>query len=320
MAQMLLTIQHDGTVFSPPILDDVKIEWERKGVPGKLTFTTIKIPDNNVKFGEGDAVCFYYGGKMIFMGYVFTKSRDREQRVKVTCYDQLRYFKNKFCYVFENKTATEIVQALCNDFNLNTGVLDDTNYVIPAIAEENSTAYDIVLKVLEDTLTNTGDMFVLYDDAGAITLRNCADLRVGTLIDEDTAENFDYSSSIDDQTYNSIILYYKDEDGAFIPYSASDADKIDRWGTLRYFEEVKIPSIAQTKANQLLDLYCRKTRSLSIKNAFGSTDVRPGCLIPVKLNLGDVQANNFMLVEKATHKFSTDRYTMDLTLEGAWED
>ncbi len=320
MAQMLLTIQHEGTVFSPPVLDDVKIEWERNGVPGKLTFTTIRIPDNNVKFGEGDAVCFYYGGKMVFMGYVFTKSRDREQRVKVTCYDQLRYFKNKFAYVFENKTATEIIQALCADFNLSTGSMDGTNYVIPAIAEENTTAYDIVLKVLEDTLTNTGQMYVLYDDAGKITLRNCANMHVGTLIDKDTAENFDYSSSIDEQTYNSIILYYRDEDGAFIPYAASDDEKIQRWGTLRYFEEVKIPTIAQNKANQLLELYARKTRQLSIKNAFGSTDVRPGCLIPVQLDLGDVQANNFMLVEKVTHKFSTDHYTMDLTLEGAWED
>jgi hypothetical protein len=320
MAEMLLTIQHDGTVFSPPVLDEIKIEWERSGVPGKLTFTTIRIPDNNTKFGEGDAVCFYYDKKLVFMGYVFTKSRDREQRVKVTCYDQLRYFKNKFCYVFENKTATEIIRALCKDFNLTTGQMDSTNYVIPAIAEENSTAYDIALKVLEDTLTNTGQMYVLYDDAGEITLRNCANMQVGVLIDKDTAENFDYSSSIDDQTYNSIILYYKDEDGKFIPFSASDPEKIERWGTLRYFEEIKIPTLAQNKANQLLELYARKTRELSIKNAFGSTDVRPGCLIPVQLDLGDIRTNNFMLVEKTTHKFTTDHYTMDLTLEGAWED
>ena len=316
---MLLTIQHEGTLFSPPVKDGVEIQWERTGVPGKLTFTTIKSPTNDIVFTEGDAVCFYYDNEMIFMGYVFTKKIDRDHQIKVTCYDQLRYFKNKFCYVFENKRADEIIAALCNDFNMSTGTLESTNYIIPAIAEENSTAFDIILKTLEDTLTNTGQMFVLYDDAGNITLRNCANMRVGTLINEDTAENFDYSSSIDDETYNSIVLFYKDDNQMIIPYTASDASKIAQWGTLRYFEEVKVPTTAQNKANQLLELYCRKTRSLSIKNAFGSTNVRPGCLIPVRLNLGDIQTNNFMLVEKAVHKFSSDHYTMDLTLEGAWD-
>ena len=40
----------------------------------------------------------------------------------------------------------------------------------------------------------------------------------------------------------------------------------------------------------------------------------------VKLNLGDIITNNYMLVEKVTHKFNNDEYTMDLTLEGAWDE
>jgi hypothetical protein len=35
--------------------------------------------------------------------------------------------------------------------------------------------------------------------------------------------------------------------------------------------------------------------------------------------LGDIQTCNYMLVEKVTHNFKNDHYTMDLTLEGAWE-
>lgn len=319
MADMLLTIQHGNKIFSPPVKDDVQIEWERTGVPGKLTFTTVKIPNAGMGFSEGDRVCFYYDKKLIFLGYVFTKQRDREHHIKVTCYDQLRYFKNKFSYVFENKRADEIITALCKDFNVLSGTLENTKYVIPAIAEENSTAFDIALKVLEDTLTNTGNMFVLYDDAGKITLKNAENMVCTSLIDEETAENFDYSSSIDDETYNSIILYYKDKDNKIAPYTASRPSAISQWGTLRYFEEVKIPTIAQNKANALLKLYCRKTRELSIKDAFGSVDVRAGCLIPVKLNLGDIITNNYMQVEKVTHKFKKDHYTMDLTLEGAWD-
>ena len=102
-------------------------------------------------------------------------------------------------------------------------------------------------------------------------------------------------------------------------YTASNPSNIKKWGTLRYFEEVKNPTIGQNKANSLLKLHDRKTRELKVSGAFGDTSVRGGTLIPVKLNLGDIQANNYMLVEKVTHNFENDHYTMDLTLEGAWE-
>ena len=318
MAEMLLTIQHNGSVFSPPVLEGVQIEWERQGSPGKLTFTTIKVGDE-MAFQEGDPVCFYYDGKPVFMGYVFTKKRNREQHIEVTCYDQLRYLKNKYTYVFENKTATQIIQSLSADFGLSVGSMDNTAYVLPAIAEENSAAIDIILTVLEETLVNTGNMFVVYDDFGKITLKNVANMMSGILICDETAEDFDYSSSIDDETYNSIVLYYKDDNGYKI-YNAFDNSNIKQWGTLRYFEEVKNPSIGQNKANSLLQLYNRKTRELKISDAFGSTEVRAGTLIPVRLDLGDISTNNFMLVEKVTHKFNNDHYTMDLTLEGAWSN
>lgn len=323
MANMRLTIQSNGHVFEPPVEDGVKIEWERTGSPGKLTFTTVKIgsgSNTNMGFNEGDPVCFYYDNKLIFMGYVFTKKRDKEHRITVTCYDQIRYLKNKYTYVFENKTATQIISSMCADFNLHTGAMDNTGYVIPAIAEENKSALDIILDVLEETLTNTGNMFVLFDNAGELQVKNCANMVSDKLITSDTAENFDYSSSIDDETYNSVILYYKGDDEKIQLFTASNSESIDRWGTLRYFEEVKNPTIGQNKADSLLKLYDRKTRELKVTGAFGDISVRGGTLIPIKLDLGDVITNNFMVVEKVTHNFNSDHYTMDLTLEGAWTD
>lgn len=319
MAKMLLTIQHNGKLFSPPVKEGIKIEWERSGAAGKLTFTTIKSFTENMSFQEGDPVCFYYDDKPIFMGYVFTKKRDREHHIEVTCYDQIRYFKNKYTYVFENKTASQIIKALCNDFNLETGEFDNTGYVIPAILEENKSALDISLDVLEETLVNTGNMYVLYDEFGKIKVKNVANMVSSTLICENTAENFDYSSSIDDETYNSIVLYYKNKDELIQIFTASSTPTIKQWGTLRYFEEVKNPTIGQNKANSLLKLYNRKTRSLTVSGAFGDISVRGGTLIPVKLNLGDIITNNYMLVEKVVHTFDNDHHYMDLTLEGAWE-
>lgn len=318
MAEMLLTIQHENSVFSPPIEDGVKLEWERTGSPGKLTFTTVGISGSS--FTEGDPVCFYYDNTPVFMGYVFTKKHDKEQKITVTCYDQIRYLKNKFAYVFENKTATQIVEALCKDFNLHTGDMDNTNYVIQAIAEENKSALDIILTVLEDTLLNTGEMFVVYDDFGKIRVRNTANMVSLTLLCSETAENFDFSSSIDNETYNQVILYYKQNDQITQMYTASSPTTAKQWGTLRYFEEVKTPTQGQNKAESLLKLYNRKTRELKITGAFGDISVRGGTLIPVYLNLGETLASNFMLVDKVTHNFNSDYHTMDLTLAGAWDD
>jgi hypothetical protein len=318
MANMRLTIQHGNRIFEPPVESGVKIEWERTGSPGKLTFTTIKVTSGDMTFSEGDPVCFYYDNKIMFVGYVFTKKRDKEHRIEVTCYDQLRYLKNKYSYIFEKKRADQIIKALAKDFNLTTGTIENTGYVIPSIAEENISALDISLDVIEETQLNTGNMFVLYDDCGKLTLRNVENMMTNKLIFEESAENFDYSSSIDDETYNSIVLYYKDDNNKIQLYTASNTSKIAEWGTLRYFEEVKSPTAGKNKAKTLLNLYCRKTRELKITGAVGNSDVRGGTLIPVKLDLGDTTTNNFMLVEKVTHIFDDNHYTMDLTLEGAW--
>ena len=318
MAEILLTIQHDNVVFSPPVKEDIQIEWERTGTPGKLTFTTVDLESN--KFTEGDAVCFYYGETKMFMGYVFTKSRSRDNTIKVTCYDQLRYLKNKFSYVFQNKTASEIIRSMCNDFNLNIGTIENTNYVLKSVAEENTAVIDIILNALQDTLVNNGEMFVIYDDFGKITVKNTLNMLSNVLICDETAEDFDYSSSIDSDVYNEIVLVYKEENNVLTPYTASSKENISKWGTLRYFETIQNKTNAQTKANQLLRLYNKKKRELKIKGAFGSPTVRGGTLIPVRLNLGDVQTNHYMLVDKVTHKFNLDHYTMDLTVSGDWGD
>lgn len=316
MGKMKLTIQHNGMLYEPPVKDGVKLEWESTVTPGKLTFTTIKT--SGLSFDEGDPVLFSYDNKTVFAGYVFKKKRDKEHHIEVTCYDQLRYFKNKYTYVFEKKMANQIIQALCRDFGLKTGTLTPTAYVIPVIAEENISAMDIASKVLEETFLNTGQKYVLYDDAGKITLKNCATMISTSLIFEDSAENFDYTSSIDDETYNSVVLYYKKDDETIQLYTAHDPTNISKWGLLRYFEEVKNQTIAQNKANSLLRLYNKKTRELKVTGAFGDISVRGGTLIPVKLNLGDIKVNNYLQVQKVTHNFEENHYTMDLTLEGGW--
>lgn len=70
------------------------------------------------------------------------------------------------------------------------------------------------------------------------------------------------------------------------------------------------------KAEALLKLYNRKTKNLKLKGVFGNPNIRPGCLIPTLLDLGDVQLKNYMMVEDVTHNLYLDEHNMDLTLVG----
>ena len=55
---------------------------------------------------------------------------------------------------------------------------------------------------------------------------------------------------------------------------------------------------------------------MKINSVLGDTRVRAGSQIIVQLELEDMKLQNFMLVEKVTHKFENNHHSMDLTLKG----
>lgn len=313
-----LTIRHGNNLIFPIVEDGVVWETERKGVPAKLTFTVVK--DDNIAFDEGDHVRFRYDGKDVFYGFVFVKKRDKEHHITVTAYDQLYYFKNKDTYVYSNKTASELIKMIADDFNLQVGELDHTGYIIGTEEdqiEDNQTLFDIVQNALDLTLTAYKKMYVLYDNFGKITLKNIENMKLDTLICDSTAENFSYTTSIADSTYNQIKLCYENETtGEREVYMAKDSKNINRWGILQYYETIKENTNAASKADALLKLYNYKTRNLSIDNALGDIRVRAGTSVPVILNLGDIINKTYLLVEKVKHTFSDNQHVMNLTMKG----
>ena len=317
----ILVGNETGTRAYLPAVEE-GIEWttERKGAPGKLVFKVVK--DDLLDFSEGSAVRMKADGRGIFFGFVFKQQRDREGIITVTAYDQLRYLKNKDTKVYEGKTAAQLIRMLAKDFALNVGTLEDTGYVIPSRVEEDSSLFEMIENALDQTLTNTGEMYVLYDDFGKLTLRHLSSLYVGTsganlMIDEETGENYEYTSSIDDSTYNKIKLTYDNEDtGKREVYIAQDGSNIYRWGVLQYFDTLSKGENGRAKADALLKLYNKKTRNLKITNAFGDSRVRAGSMVVVNLDLGDTRLKNFMLVEKCRHIFKENHHRMELTLRG----
>lgn len=318
----LLVADESGTKVYQPIVEE-GIEWttERRSTPGKLTFNVVK--DDVIDFSEGSAVRLKVDGNNIFFGFVFKKTRDKDQIITVTAYDQLRYLQNKDTYVYENKTATQFIQMVAADFGLQVGTLESTAFIIDSRIEENTSLFDMVENALDLELTNKKEMYVLYDDFGKLTLKNISSMYVGDnssgylMIDEETGETFEYTSSIDSDTYNKVKLTYDNEDtGKREVYIAQDSSNINKWGILQYFDTLSEGENGSSKADALLSLYNSKTRNLKITNAIGDYRVRAGSMIVVNLDLGDTTVKNFMLVEKCIHKFKLDSHFMDLTLRG----
>ncbi|EGT4837430.1 NlpC/P60 family protein [Clostridioides difficile] len=310
-----LVIAHWEDFYEPVVLDGITWEIERRGTPSKLEFTIVM--DDILQFCEGNSVRLYYKGVGIFYGYIFQKKRDKENHIKIVAYDQLRYFKNKDTYVYSNKTASELVKMLAKDFNLKYNVIEDTKYKISRV-EENKTLFDMVLTALDDTLREKKEMYVLYDDFGRLTLKNVASMKLDTVMNNDVIEDFDYNSSIDSDTYTKIKLVRDNEEtGKRDVYIAQDSTHMRSWGILQMFDTVdKNMSEAEIKqkCDILLKLYNKKTKSLSLKNVLGDIRVRAGCLVPVFLDLGDIELQNYMLVEKVKHTFENNSHFMDLTL------
>ena len=316
-------IEHNRKLYSPVLEGGLTWTTDRKGSPGQLTFTVIK--ENSISseeydeldFTEGDHVRLRIDDVDVFYGFVFTKKRNKLGAISVTAYDQLRYLKNKDTYVYENKTASEFVRMIASDFHLQTGDIEDTKFKIPSRVEENTSLFDMIQNALDLTLDNRQKMFVLYDDYGKIALKDIENMKLDVLIDDETAEDFDYSSGIDSNTYNKVKLSYdNDKTKTREVYIAQHGENINRWGVLQLFETLNEDENGQAKADVLLSLYNKKTRNISIKNAFGDIRVRAGSLIPVMLNLGDMIVKSYMLVEKCQHEIKDNVHLMNLTLIG----
>lgn len=315
MPEVKIYIQNQGVLQEPRVEEGVVWVTERKGMPGKLTFSVLK--EGALNFQEGNAVRAELDGVLFFYGFVFTKKRTKGRLIQVTAYDQLRYFKNKDSYKYKNKTATELVRMIADDFRLQCGTLEDSGYKIAKRNEDNRTLFDILQYALDETLKVKRKLFVLYDATGKLMLQDIENMKTDYLIHADVAEDFEYSSSIDESTYNKVKLLYENEEaGKQEIYQVQDGSKINEWGVLQYVEKITDKTGAAAKAEALLKLYNRKTRHLKIHKCFGDIRIHAGVSVPVMLSLGDLVANTYMVCEKVQHTFQNGVHTMDITVIG----
>lgn len=307
----------NGDVDYIPLVKD-SVEWstEWMDAPGSLTFTIVN--DKQISILEGNIVIFKRENKNVFYGYLFKKSKNKDGTIKCTAYDQLRYFKNKDTYCYKNRKYSDLIKLIANDYFLYCGEISDTKYAIPGRVEDDVSLFDIFKNARVDTLSATGELFLLYDNFGKLDLKNIKEMATDILIDKATAKDFDYSTSIDDNVYNRIHLYRDDDTtGNRAKYIYENGDCINSWGVLQKTFKLEEGDNPSTYGQALLNMYCRKLRELDIKNAFGDVRLRAGASVYVTLDVGDIVYDNALFViTSAVHKFESSSYTCDLTLAG----
>lgn len=312
-----IMISDGKEAYMPVLKEGIQLDLERKGSPGKLKFTYYD--DGNVKTEEGNQVKLTVDGTDIFFGFLFSKklSSNDSNLVECTAYDQLRYLKNKDTYSYKNLDAGEVIRLIAEDFRLNVGELENTGYKIPYREEQNKTLFDIIQTAIDETLQNTGKLYVFYDNVGKLTLKNIESMKLDLLVNTDTAQSYDYSSSIDNKTYNQIKVVYKNtKDKTNDIFLVKSSENINKWGVLQLNETVETKESGANKAEALLKYYNKVAKTLTIKDAFGDIRVRAGSSLVVMLQIEDTVISSYMVAEKVTHTFKNDEHLMTLKLRG----
>lgn len=310
-----LFIHNRDDVFKPLVEGQIVWETVRMGSPGKLTFSVIR--DKKLQFEVGNAVSLRANDKDVFFGFVFAKDTNKDVLIKVTAYDQLRYFMNKEFYYYENKTATDVLLRIIADFRLKAGAIDNTGYVIPSRIQDDKTLFDIIYDALDITLMNSGRLYVLFDDYGKITLKDVEDMKIpGLVFGDERTLDYSFKTDIDTDTYNKIKLVHENNElGKRERYEAIDSKNINQWGVLQHYEKVTEVANAKHKADTLLKLKNRVNKTLQLKDCIGDTRVRAGNSVVTLLS--DIGVSQYMLVERCKHVFDNDEHFMTLDLRGA---
>lgn len=288
---------------------------QRTGNPGKFTFTYLRTPQSKIE--EGDVVRFSADGELQFYGWVFSRGQDRWGPVDVVCYDRLRYLKANNSYTFYNQGAPDIIKQICEDLQVDVGMLADTGYKLPSLVMQDKSCIDIINTAIQKTLLNTGTVFVFYDAGDGVALRSAADMKSEYIIGEKSLmTNYTYNTSIDSQTYNSIKLVRPNKTtGKADVFVRKDSDTIARWGLLQLYQKVdEAATDAQVReqAKVSLEYYNRVLQQLKF-TSLGVNGLRAGQLLMV--NIGDLDGEPFqkyVMLEKVSHTFENDTHTMEL--------
>lgn len=295
---------------------NVKHETRWNDGAGKFTF---EYPAALGKlYPNGSTVIFYFGSVNVFYGFLFS-TKSNNKKYSCTAYDQLRYFKSSNSIMRPVGTLSSWVNTValdCGD-RVRLGTIENTGVNLGKYLFDNKTHLDMIYQSIQDNLIANGYWYALRDEFGALCLRDVVNLRLPLVIgDGSLAKDYDYTRSIDSDTYNFAVVAKDDsKKGVRNVYVAKDDSTMKQWGKLMIYDKVSADlNDAQlaSRANRLLGIKNRETEILENVECAGDSRVIAGNSIRVVIS--SIGLDKWAVVDHAVHEYKSTEHKMTLSL------
>lgn len=155
---------------------------------------------------------------------------------------------------------------------------------------------------------------------GAIDIINWFMVSNVVIGDMSLLTDYTYKTDIDEQTYNHVKLARPNEEtGRADVFVAEDSATIGQWGMLQLYQTVDgtmNDAQVQAQARATLSCYNRRMRTLKV-SSLGVPGLRAGQMVLMKVQgLGDINLDQYVLLEKVTHTWANDDHTMEFETLG----
>ncbi|MCY7826996.1 phage portal protein [Bacillus spizizenii] len=297
------------------VAESVSLEGHRYQAPRSIEATIVIKQGDQTYYSvtEGDTVLFKWKGKELFRGIVFARTPD-EHTLAFSAYDMLQYLvKNQDVYVFSNQRADQMIKRIANDFQIPTTSIANTGHTIKSLVIKNDTTlYDIILKALKQTKSQTGRHYQLYSEKGKLGLRAWPDpSEVWVLETGVNITGYQYSTSINDTATR--VELRRQKDNKTYKASAKDSSGLNKYGVLQYTETVT-DDINQAQLQQRADVRLAEKKGVKkeLKNiqAVGIPEVQSG--LPVYISIPEAGIKKTYWVDTDRHEFKGTKHTMTI--------
>lgn len=297
------------------VAESVSLEGHRYQAPRSIEATIVIKQGDQTYYSvtEGDTVLFKWKGKELFRGIVFARTPD-EHTLAFSAYDMLQYLvKNQDVYVFSNQRADQMIKRIANDFQIPTTSIANTGHTIKSLVIKNDTTlYDIILKALKQTKSQTGRHYQLYSEKGKLGLRAWPDpSEVWVLETGVNITGYQFSTSIND-TATRVVLR-RQKDNKTYKASAKDSSGVNKYGVLQYTETVT-DDINQAQLQQRADVRLTEKKGVKkeLKNiqAVGIPEVQSG--LPVYISIPEAGIKKTYWVDTDRHEFKGTKHMMTI--------
>ncbi len=264
---------------------------------------------------EGDTIRWMQDGEERFRGILFSSSRNGRADESWVAYDENIYLtRNTDSRRIRRQTASQFIRQLCADFELQTGEIDDTGYVIPDLKMVNQTLWNMMIMALTETAKQNNERFHLFANDGKLHLINRKRNVLQWILQSGTSLLTIGSSRSIEEMSTRVKVVASDQDRNPVEAMREDAALVARYGLMQHVESVD-PELTRSEMDQLArSLLATKgtVQQQTEVEALGNIDVIAGKLIYVREPV--TETDGAFYVSSDSHTISPTGHRMKLTL------